>query len=125
MAQGEGTFIEFALQMPDARAAAAFVAGHVTLPDQCGEVIATHEQTVNQPTSPPVDGADDALVWTVDDRPLPGDPGSADSFGGVGMARTGNIVVVIYLGAFGDPTDGGWDDYAARTLDTALDRATG
>lgn len=125
MREGEGTFIEFALQMPDAEAAAAFIAGQVVLPDQCGEVSETHVQNVNQPTSPPVAGADDALVWTVGDRPRPDDLGSEGSFGGVGMARTGNIVVVIYFTAFGDPTDGGWSDYAARTLGTALDRATG
>ncbi|HEX6196015.1 MAG TPA: hypothetical protein VFZ37_08895 [Jiangellaceae bacterium] len=122
----EGGFHETVIQFPDDQQAAGFVADHTELPEQCGDVVETHEQVVNQPASVDVSGADEALVWTIDERVLPGDPGSEPSFHGVGMARAGNVVVVIGFHAFGDPTtgtSGTWADYAIDTLAVAIDRA--
>lgn len=124
----EGTVYETVMQFPDGQEAASFLANYVELPEQCGEVAETREQVVNQPTARDVSGADEALVWTVDEQPLPEDPGSEPGFSGVGMARAGNVVVVIGFAASGDPTSGTsgtWADYAAQTLALAIDRAQG
>lgn len=124
----EGSFHETVIQFPLADTAAAYLADHEALPEQCGEVVETHEQVVNQPTPVQVSGADEALVWTIDERVLPSDPGSEPSFHGVGMARSGNVVVVIGFAAFGDPTaetGGTWADYATQTLALAIARAQG
>ncbi|HEX6195741.1 MAG TPA: hypothetical protein VFZ37_07515, partial [Jiangellaceae bacterium] len=124
--EGEGGFYETVIQFLNAQEAADFVADYSELPDQCGEVVETHEQVVNQPASVDVSGADEALVWTIDEQVLPSDPGSAPAFHGVGMARSENVVVVIGFAAFGDPTtgtSGTWADYAIDTLAVAIDRA--
>jgi hypothetical protein len=122
----EGTFYETVIVFAEEDEAAGFVAEHTVLPEQCGDVSPTHEQVVNQPEPVQVSGADEALVWTTDDQPLAEDPGSEGSFHGVGMARSGNVIVVIGFAAFGDPTtgtSGTWTDYATETLALALDRA--
>lgn len=121
----EGSVYEGVLQMPSVTAADGFVEGQRRLPDQCGFVSDTQEQTVHQPVEVTVDGADEALVWSVADRPLDEDPRSEGSFTGVGLARSGNVLVVITVRAFRDPTAGGWADWAAETLSIGFDRALG
>ncbi|WP_166356404.1 hypothetical protein [Phytoactinopolyspora limicola] len=121
---GEGSIDQFILRLPDVDSAGRIVTDHTVLPDQCGEIGDTRQQTVHAPTVIAVEGADAALVWTVDDVPLPEDPGSAPSFSGVGVAQVANVVVVIAFGAFGDPTEGDWNTYAAQVLEHAINRAT-
>lgn len=119
----EATFYEAVLQMPTVAAAQELLDRQRTLPQQCGEVSQTRRQTVSGPTPVQVDGADEALGWTVVTVPLPSDPGSEPSFFGVAMARRANVVVVVTFNAFADPTGGSWEAYGARTLRLALDRA--
>lgn len=104
--------VEVVLQLPAEADARSLVDSHRSLPDHCGRGGAP--QQVHQPTPVDVEGADEAMTWTID---------GTKTFGAVGLARTGNVVVVLTLASTSDPLDGGWDTYAARTLALAFDRA--
>jgi hypothetical protein len=117
---------EVVRETPEDGSATALIETYESLPDQCGEQNEGREQTVNQPQEIAVGGADQARAWTVTTEPIPDDLGTEPFFGGVGMARNANIIVVITFAASGDPTegtDGEWKDYATRTLAAALVRA--
>lgn len=120
---GEGSVQEYVLRMPDADSAFRVVSAHTVRPEVCGEVGEQREETVTQPVAVSADGADDALAWSVLNSPTPDNPGSEPSFTGNGMARVGNVVVVVSFRAFGDPSDGDWPGLAAQLLGTALLRA--
>jgi len=117
------SFYEGVLQMPSVATARDLVDRQRNLPERCGYISETHRQKVDQPTPVEVEGADEALVWTVTNVPLPSDLGSEGSFSGVAMARRANVVVVVTFNAFADPTDGGWETYGTPALGLALDRA--
>ncbi|TDD99968.1 hypothetical protein [Jiangella asiatica] len=120
---GEGRMLEYVLRMPDVDSAFRVLAAHTSRPEVCGEVGEQREETVEQPVAVEVDGSDEALSWSVLNSPTPDNPGSEPSFTGNGMARVGNIVVVVSFQAFGDPSDGDWAGLAAQLLGTALERA--
>lgn len=121
----EGMLAEYVLRLPDAAAASQVVEAHTTRPDVCGEVAEQREETVSEPVDVDVEGADEAVTWTIDNQPTPDNPGSSGSFTGNGMARVGNVVVVVSFTAMGDPSGGDWSGVAAGLLATALDRAVG
>lgn len=123
LSEGPGSFVETLRLMPDTASAQSLMDDFGMLPERCGEVSQTHIQTVHQPQAIDVAAADEAIAWTVDVMPGPDDPGSEGRFDGVGLARSGNIVVAIGFVEWGDPTEGGWRDYAARTLESAIERA--
>lgn len=116
---------EFVKQLPDAAAAELLYASFRTLPRRCGTTFDPARQTVHQPAAIAVPGADAAMAWTVEIAPDRAGVRPEGSWDGVGIARTGNVVVVLTFSGTNDPLDGGWSDYAARTLGVALDRALG
>ncbi|TDD66216.1 hypothetical protein E1262_22945 [Jiangella aurantiaca] len=119
----DASIVEWVAVMPDGDSVFRFVGAHTSLPDVCGEVGEFREQTVGEPVAVEVDGADDAVAWTVEDTPTPDNPGSESSFAGIGVARVGNIVVVVGFSAMGDPSGGDWPGVATGLLATALERA--
>lgn len=120
----DATIVEWALQMPDAGTASGMVESHTVLPEVCGEVGENRVQTVGEPVVVEIDGADDAVVWTVRDDPAPGEE-SSSSFAGIGIARVSNIVVAIAFSAMDDPSGGDWPGVVTPLLATALQRAVG
>ncbi|MBB5786320.1 hypothetical protein [Jiangella mangrovi] len=121
----DASLAEWALQLPDADTAFRVVAAHTALPETCGEVGEDREQTVGDPVTLEVDGADDAIAWTVTSEPTADNAGSSGSFSGVGIARVSNIVVVVSFGAMDDPSGGDWPGVVTPLLATALERAVG
>lgn len=120
----DATISEWVGLMPDADAAAEVVMAHTVLTG-CGDPGADREQTVGEPVAVDVDGADDAVVWTVESVPTADNAGSSTSFAGVGVARVGNIVVEIGFSAMDDPSGGDWPGVASGLLARALERAVG
>lgn len=123
--ENEGTVYELVQQRSTPDSAFRVISAHTQLPQPCGELPADREQTVDGPTVIEVESLEEAIIWTVDSQPTAANAGSEGSFTGVALGRRANVVVAVAFGAFGDPTDGGWSDYAARILPIALDRATG
>lgn len=121
----DASIFEWVGQLPDADSAFQVVAAHTSLPDVCGEVDADREQTVGEPVAVEVQGADDAVVWTVESVPTADNPGSETSFAGLGVARVGNLVVAVAFNAMGDPSGGDWPGVATGLLASAIQRVAG
>jgi hypothetical protein len=121
----DASLVEWVLLMPDAGTAAGMVESHTVLPEACGEAGIDRVQTVGEPVVLEVDGADDAVVWSVLNEPGPDDPGSEWTTANVGVARVGNVVVAVSFSSMGDPADGDWPGVATGLLATALERAVG
>ncbi|TDC46232.1 hypothetical protein E1212_27320 [Jiangella ureilytica] len=121
----DASLAEWVLLMPDADTAFRLVSAHTVLPDVCGEVGDDREQTVGEAVAVDVDGADDAVAWTVESVPTAENGGSSTSFSGIGIARVGNIAVVVSFAAMDDPSGGDWPGVVTPLLATALERAVG
>ncbi len=121
----DASLYEWVGQLPDADSAFQVVAAHTALPDVCGQVGDDREQTVGEPVAVEVDGADDAVVWTVESVPTADNGGSSTSFAGLGVARVGNLVVAVAFNAMGDPSGGDWPGVATGLLANAVARVAG
>lgn len=121
----DASLAEWTLQMPDADTAFRVIAAHTALPETCGEVGEDFDQTVGEPVTVEVEGADDAVAWTVETVPNENNAGSSTSFSGIGIARVSNIVVVVSFAAMDDPSGGDWPGVVTPLLATALERAVG
>ena len=121
----DASLAEWVLLMPDADTAFRLVSAHTVLPDVCGEVGEDREQTVGEAVAVDVDGADDAVAWTVESVPTAENGGSSTSFSGIGIARVANIAVVVSFAAMDDPSGGDWPGVVTPLLATALERAVG
>ncbi|WP_116951577.1 hypothetical protein [Jiangella endophytica] len=120
----DASLFEWVGLMPDAASAIRMVTAHTTLTD-CGDPGEDREQTVGEPVAVDVEGADDAVVWTVESTPTADNPGSSSSFAGIGVARVGNIVVAVAFGSMDDPSGGDWPGVATGLLASAMERAVG
>lgn len=121
----DASLVEWVLQLPTVDSAAQVVAAHLNLPDVCGEVGEDREQTVGDPVGLDVEGADDAVAWTVEGVPTADNAGSSTSFAGIGIARVANLVVVVSFAAMDDPSGGDWPSVVSGLLARAVDRSIG
>jgi hypothetical protein len=116
----EGQVDNVVIEFSDVETAQNWITDYTSLPDRCaalGVTGPTNELTDYGVIE--VDIATEAIAWSLMDTPE--EAGSA--FMGVGIARQGNIGVVVTFWAMSDPGD--WEAYVAERLALALERAIG